>query len=50
MNRPYLDTGLVLKLVVLEPLSAAIQAWLQKHRVPVSKNLREVVIGTLIKR
>ncbi len=33
--RPYFDTGLVLKLIVLEPLSAEIQVWLQKHRVAV---------------
>jgi predicted nucleic acid-binding protein len=35
MIRPYLDTGIVLKLIVLEPLSARVQVWLQKHRVAV---------------
>lgn len=33
--RPYLDTGLVIKLVVFEPLSSEIQALLKKHRVAV---------------
>ena len=32
---PYLDTGLVLKLIVLEPLSAKVLAWLQKQRVAI---------------
>jgi len=35
MIRPYLDTGLVLKLIVLEPLSAKVLTWLQKQRVAV---------------
>ena len=35
MIRPYLDTGLVLKLIVLEPLSAKVLAWLQKQRVAI---------------
>jgi predicted nucleic acid-binding protein len=35
MSQPYLDTGLVLKLVVEEPLSRRVQAWLERKRVPV---------------
>jgi predicted nucleic acid-binding protein len=35
MKQPYLDTGLVLKLVVEEPLSDVVQAWLQRKRVAV---------------
>lgn len=35
MRQPYLDTGLVLKLVVEEPLSEVVRIWLQKKRVPV---------------
>ena len=35
MKQPYLDTGLVLKLVVDEPLSDEVQAWLKRKRVPV---------------
>ena len=35
MSQPYLDTGLVLKLIVNEPLSERIQEWLQKRRIPV---------------
>lgn len=36
MRQPYLDTGLVLKLVVEEPLSEVVRMWLQKKRVPVT--------------
>lgn len=35
MKQPYLDTGLVLKLVVDEPLSGAVLAWLQSRNVPI---------------
>jgi predicted nucleic acid-binding protein len=35
MSQPYLDTGLVLKLVVDEPLSGAVLAWLQSRNVPI---------------
>jgi predicted nucleic acid-binding protein len=35
MNQPYLDTGLVLKLVVDEPLSETVLAWLQSRNVPI---------------
>lgn len=35
MKQPYLDTGLVLKLVVDEPLSEAVLAWLQSRNVPI---------------
>lgn len=35
MNQPYLDTGLVLKLVVNEPLSDVLHKWLQKRCIPV---------------
>lgn len=35
MKQPYLDTGLVLKLVVDEPLSEKVQEWLKRKRVPV---------------
>lgn len=35
MKQPYLDTGLVLKLVVEEPLSEVVRILLQKKRVPV---------------
>jgi predicted nucleic acid-binding protein len=35
MNQPYFDTGLVLKLIVEEPLSEAFQEWLEIRAVPV---------------
>lgn len=35
MKQPYLDTGLVLKLVVNEPLSDVLHKWLQKRCVPI---------------
>lgn len=35
MKQPYLDTGLVLKLVVDEPLSETVLAWLQSRNVPI---------------
>jgi len=35
VNRPYFDTGLVLKLVISEPLSAKVHEFLQKRGVPV---------------
>ncbi|MCK9588657.1 MAG: type II toxin-antitoxin system VapC family toxin [Terrimicrobiaceae bacterium] len=35
MKQPYLDTGLVLKLVIPEPLSAKVQEFLQKRGVAV---------------
>ena len=35
MSQPYLDTGLVLKLVINEPLSERLQKWLKKRRIPV---------------
>ena len=34
-GRPYLDTGLVLKLVVAEPLSPRVTAWLACRQAPV---------------
>ena len=35
MSQPYFDTGLVLKLIVNEPLSERLQKWLQRRCVPV---------------
>jgi predicted nucleic acid-binding protein len=35
MSQPYFDTGLVLKLIIEEPLSAVIQNWLEIRGVPV---------------
>jgi predicted nucleic acid-binding protein len=35
VKQPYFDTGLVLKLLIPEPLSAKVQAFLQKRGVPV---------------
>ena len=35
MSQPYFDTGLVLKLIVEEPLSDVFQAWLLHRGVPV---------------
>lgn len=35
MSEPYLDTGLVLKLVVDEPLSHSVLTWLQSRNAPV---------------
>lgn len=35
MSQPYLDTSLVVKLIVAEPLSGRVQSYLQDKRVPV---------------
>ena len=35
MNRPFFDTGVALKLVVEEPMSAAVRAFVAARRVPV---------------
>ena len=35
MNQPYFDTGVVLKLLIPEPLSATAQAFLQQRPVPI---------------
>lgn len=35
MSQPYLDTGLVLKLVINEPLSETLQKWLNKRRISI---------------
>lgn len=39
MSQPYFDTGLVLKLIVEEPLSEVIQKWLELRSVPVPYTL-----------
>jgi predicted nucleic acid-binding protein len=35
MSQPYFDTGLVLKLIIEEPLSRVFEQWLEKRGVPV---------------
>lgn len=49
MSQPYLDTGLVIKLIVAEPLSTKVQAFLQERRlaVPYTKLIEIETINTL---
>lgn len=35
MSQPYLDTGLVLKLIVNEPLSELLEEWLLQRSIPI---------------
>lgn len=49
MNPPYLDTSVVVKLMVAEPLSGTVQAFLQERRlaVPYTKLIEIETVNTL---